>query len=57
MDGRAIWNAFYSAPSQAIETEGPQCVADAFPESPAINTSLGHRLGYFVASAMSPLTQ
>lgn len=31
---------------------GPQCVVDAIPESLAINTSLGHRLGYFVAPTL-----
>ena len=53
----AGWRADSGSGSQAIETDGPPCVVDAIPEFPAINTSLGHRLGYFVASTMSLLTQ
>ena len=53
----AGWRADSDSGSQAIETEGPQCVVDTIPESPAINTSLGHRLGYSVASTMALHTQ
>lgn len=40
------------APKPLPEGLGPQCVVDAIPETLAINTSLGHRLGYFVAPTL-----